>query len=62
MNIELTRAAWRNHTHHNARFLRPTPRTLREAFGAGEAPPPPDLDLYIGIGLCLALLAGMVLL
>ena len=61
MNHELTRAAWRNHTHHNAQFLRPTPRTLREAFGAGEAPRR-DLDLYIGIGLCLALLAAMVLL
>lgn len=61
MNTELTRAQWRNHSHHNARFMRPAPRTLREAFGAGEAPRR-DLDLYIGIGLCLALLAGMVLL
>jgi len=33
MNIELTRAAWRNHQHGNAQFLKPGPRTAREAFG-----------------------------
>lgn len=28
------RNQWNNHIHHNTQFLRGTPRTAREAFGA----------------------------
>lgn len=38
MSPELTRAAWRNHSHGNAQFLRPAPRTAREAFGGSMEP------------------------
>lgn len=58
MSPELNRAAWRNHQHANTKFLRPTPRTAREAFGTGM----PHHRHGNGDGIILAIaLIGLIL-
>lgn len=38
MKHELARTQWMNHVRHNTQFMRGTPRTMREAFGANWEP------------------------
>jgi hypothetical protein len=61
MSPELSRAAWRNHSHGNAQFLKPTPRTCRQAFGSSLPHHRHRQDGWvlilaiIGLGMVLAL-------
>lgn len=55
MNPDIARAALVNHVRSNTRFMRPTPRTCREAFGGGFSPAEQDrLPAWVVVGLFLA--------